>query len=52
MPTIDICATHHKLDTKFQRLLFVCTDRSLKLVSHDQVTSQQFNSKHMLSCAI
>jgi len=52
------CATHCKTETKKtgnSRNTCVCLYKSLKLLTDDQVTLQQFTSKHimgLLSCAI
>jgi len=56
MPTIDIVQTHWKPETKKMgdsSNAGVCLYRSLKVFTDDQVTTQRFNSKHIiLSCVI
>jgi len=54
MPTIDIVQTHWKPETKKtadSSNAGVCLYRSVKLLTDDQVTSQLFESQHIiLSC--
>jgi len=56
MPTKDmICATHCKPATKKMgdsNNTRVCLYRSLKLLTDDQVTSQQFNAKHIYNIVL
>jgi len=49
------CATYCKLETKNtgdSSNACGCLHRSLKLLTDDQVTSQLFNSKHIMLCVI